>query len=119
MSVNAKHLATFILGAAAGVALQKYFQTEEGEKLVENLKAKAEGLRTEATEAAEKAPEYFAQLKTKGAEALKENFPDIEKILNDLMEKFAGATQPASDAPPTASAGSPSAGTPAGDSPLV
>ncbi|TAE37203.1 MAG: YtxH domain-containing protein, partial [Runella slithyformis] len=33
MMVNAKHLATFVLGAAAGVALHKYLQTEEGEKM--------------------------------------------------------------------------------------
>ena len=37
MSVNTKHLATFILGAAAGVAAHKYLQTEEGEKLFEEL----------------------------------------------------------------------------------
>ena len=48
MSVNAKHLATFILGAAAGVALNKYLQTEEGEKTLNDLKEKASNLRTEA-----------------------------------------------------------------------
>ena len=36
--VNAKHLATFVLGAAAGVALHKYLQTEEGEKMLEDLR---------------------------------------------------------------------------------
>ena len=48
MSVNAKHLATFILGAAAGVALNKYLQTEEGEKTLNDLKEKASNLKTEA-----------------------------------------------------------------------
>ena len=38
--VNAKHLATFVLGAAAGVALHKYFQTEEGEKMLGQGKEK-------------------------------------------------------------------------------
>ncbi len=35
--INAKHLATFVLGAAAGVALNKYLQTEEGEKVKERV----------------------------------------------------------------------------------
>jgi hypothetical protein len=65
MSINAKHLATFILGAAAGVAAHKYLQTEEGEKLLEDLK-------------------------TKGSEALKNNFPDAESFLKDLFDKFTG-----------------------------
>ena len=40
MVVTSKHLATFILGAAAGVAMHKYLQTDEGEKLMEELKTK-------------------------------------------------------------------------------
>ena len=70
MSVNAKHLATFILGAAAGVALNKYLQTEEGEKTLNDLKEKASNLKTEAEGAIDKAPEYFEKLKTEGAAAL-------------------------------------------------
>lgn len=99
MSVNAKHLATFILGAAAGATLYKYLQTEEGEKMLEELKAKAGSLRDEAEGVVDKAPEYFEQLKTKGSEALKTNFPDVEQMLRDLMDKFSGkstgtATEP-------------------------
>jgi hypothetical protein len=85
MPVNAKHLATFILGAAAGVALNKYLQTEDGEKLMTDLKEKGNQLRTEAEGAIDKAPEYFEKLKTEGIAALKEKFPDIEKLLHDLM----------------------------------
>ena len=85
MSVNAKHIATFLLGAAAGVALNKYLQTEEGEKTLTDLKDKASQLKTEAEGAIDKAPEYFEKLKTEGAAALKEQFPDIEKFLQDLM----------------------------------
>ncbi len=92
MAVNAKHLATFILGAAAGVAMHKYLQTEDGEKLAEDLKTKANQLKTEAEEVIEKAPEYFEQLKgeagTKMNEVmamLKEKYPDLEKMLQDLM----------------------------------
>ena len=90
MSVNAKHLATFVLGAAAGASLYKYLQTEEGEKMLEDLKTKASHLRDEAEGAVDKAPEYFEQLKTKGADALKGNFPDAEQMLRDLMDKFTG-----------------------------
>ena len=68
--VNAKHLATFVLGAAAGVALHKYLQTEEGEKMFEELKTKAGDLKTEAEGALDKMPEYFEQLKTQGSDAL-------------------------------------------------
>ncbi len=85
MPVNAKHLATFILGAAAGVALNKYLQTEDGEKLMTDLKEKGNQLRTEAEGAIDKAPEYFEKLKTEGISALKEKFPDIEKLLQELI----------------------------------
>ncbi len=90
MSVNAKHLATFILGAAAGVALHKYLKTEEGEKLLDDLKLKAGDLKAEAEGAMDKAPEYFEQLKTKGAEALKNNFPDADRYLKDMLDNLTG-----------------------------
>jgi hypothetical protein len=85
--VNAKHLATFIMGAAAGVALQKYLQTEEGEQALEELKTKAGELKIQAEEAIEKAPEYFEQLKTEGGAMLKDKFPDVEKLLQELLGK--------------------------------
>ena len=88
--VNAKHLATFIMGAAAGVALNKYLQTEDGEKMFEELKTKAGDLKTEAEGAIDKAPEYFEQLKAQGTAALKENFPDAEKMLQDLLASISG-----------------------------
>jgi len=90
MSINAKHLATFILGAAAGVAAHKYLQTEEGEKLLEDLKTKATDLKAEAEGVIDKAPEYFEELKTKGSETLKSNFPDAEGFLKDLFAKISG-----------------------------
>lgn len=104
MSINAKHLATFILGAAAGVAAHKYLQTEEGEKLLEDLKTKANNLKAEAEGAIDKAPEYFEELKTKGAETLKGNFPDAEAFFKDLFEKFKGSkgsTSTETDVTPT------------------
>ncbi|ODS81249.1 MAG: hypothetical protein ABS46_11960 [Cytophagaceae bacterium SCN 52-12] len=90
MSFNSKHLATFIIGAAAGVALHKYLQTEDGEKLLEDLKSKANDLKGEAEEALDKAPEYFEELKNKGAETLKTNFPDADKFLRDLLNNITG-----------------------------
>lgn len=94
MSINSKHLATFIIGAAAGVALHKYLQTEDGEKLLEDLKSKASDLKGEAEEALDKAPEYFEELKTKGAETLKTNFPDADKFLRDLLNNITGKKAP-------------------------
>jgi uncharacterized protein YicC (UPF0701 family) len=85
MSVTAKHLATFILGAAAGVALNKYLQTEEGEKFMDDLKEKSEKFKTEAEEALNHAPEYFENLKNEGTALLKEKFPEAENILKDLF----------------------------------
>lgn len=88
--VNAKHLATFILGAAAGVALHKYLQTEEGEKMFEDLKSKANDLKSEAEEAMDKMPEYFEQLKSQGSEALNKYTPEAEKMLKDLLDSLQG-----------------------------
>lgn len=94
MSVTTKHLATFLLGAAAGVALHKYSKTEEGQELVEKLKSKGEELKNEAEETINQAPEYFEMLKTQASGSLnevlaklKETFPDAENILTDLFSK--------------------------------
>ncbi|SKC17077.1 YtxH domain-containing protein [Dyadobacter psychrophilus] len=100
MSINAKHLATFILGAAAGVAAHKYLQSEEGEKLLEDLKTKANNLKAEAEGAIDKAPEYFEELKTKGADSLKSSFPDAENFFKELYEKFVGNKGAAGTATP-------------------
>ncbi len=86
MSVTSKHLATFILGAAAGVAMHKYLQSEEGEKLMENLKTKGQELKTEAEGAIDKAPEYFEELKGQASGKL-------EETISMLKEKFPGAEQ--------------------------
>jgi uncharacterized protein YicC (UPF0701 family) len=87
MAVNAKHLATFILGAAAGVALNKYMQTEEGEKLMTDLKEKGNQFKTEAENAVDHAPDYFEKLKSQLAELLKTNFPNAEQAIDDVLGK--------------------------------
>lgn len=87
MSVSAKHLATFILGAAAGVALNKYLQTEEGEKMMTDLKEKGDQLKTEAESAVDHAPEYFDKLRAQLADMLKTNFPNAEQAIDDVLGK--------------------------------
>lgn len=89
MSVNSKHIATFLLGAAAGFAAYKYanMSPEEKEKLAKDVKDKANKLKTEAEEAMGKAKDYFEELKAKGSDALKEHMADAEKMMNDLFGK--------------------------------
>ena len=62
---------------------------------MEDLKTKASDLKAEAEGAVDKAPEYFQELKTKGSEAIKSNFPDAEKFLKDLIDKITGAANTA------------------------
>jgi uncharacterized protein YukE len=94
MSVNSKHIATFLLGAAAALAASKYMSMspEEKEKLAGDLKNKAHKLKTEAEDFAEKAKDYFEELKTKGAAAFKEHFAEAEKTMSDLFSKKDEAT---------------------------
>jgi hypothetical protein len=89
MSVNSKHLATFLLGAAAALAASKYMSMtpEEKEKLAGDIKDKANKLKTEAEDVAAKAKDYFEELKTKGADALKEHLSNAEKLMSDLFGK--------------------------------
>lgn len=87
MAVNAKHLATFILGAAAGVALNKYAQSEDGQKLMSDLKEKGMQLKTEAEGAVDHAPDYFDKLKAQLSDMLKANFPDAEATIDDVLGK--------------------------------
>ena len=88
MSVNSKHIATFLLGAAAALAAQKYMTMtdEEKAKLATDLKNKANTLKTEAEAFADKAKDYFEELKVKGADALKEHMADAEHVFKDLFD---------------------------------
>ena len=54
--VNPKHIATFLLGAAAGYALFKYnsMTDEEKEKMYADLKEKANKLKDEAEKSGDK-----------------------------------------------------------------
>ncbi|MFT3902498.1 MAG: hypothetical protein QM727_04965 [Niabella sp.] len=98
--VNNKHIATFILGALAGLAAGKYasMSDEEKEKMMAGLKEKANGLKDEAVKAAGQAKDYFSELKTKGSAVFKEKFPDADKWMNDIFGTTAAEEQdPAKD----------------------
>ncbi len=88
MNVNSKHMATFLLGAAAAYGVYKYakLSDEEKEKLMNNLKDKANSLKTHAEDSVEKAKDYFAELKTKGGDALKEHFPGMEEFFGRFFK---------------------------------
>jgi hypothetical protein len=92
MSVNAKHIATFLLGAAAGFALAKYMSMtdEEKEKFMADLKGRAQGMKDKAEEGFDKMKDYFEELKNKGSEAFKEHFSGAEDMMKDLFGKKEG-----------------------------
>lgn len=96
MSVNSKHMATFLLGAAAAFGAYKYskLSDEEKEKLIATLKEKAHNLKEQAEGSVDKAKDYFAELTTKGGEALKEHFPGMEEFIGKFFkgEQKAGGT---------------------------
>jgi len=88
MSVNNKHLATFLLGAAAAFGAYKYTKLtdEEKEKLSNDIKDKANKLKKSAVDAEDQAMEYFNELKTKGADAMKEYMPKVEEFFENLFK---------------------------------
>ena len=99
MSVNNKHLATFLLGAAAAFGAYKYMNMtdEEKEKLAADIKDKANKLKKSALDAEDQATDYFNELKTKGAEAMKEYMPKVEEFFDGLFKggsKTTNATTP-------------------------
>lgn len=95
MSVNNKHLATFLLGAAAAFGAYKYMNLsdEEKEKLATNLKDKANKLKDQAVAAEDKALDYFNELKTKGSDTFKEHMPKVEEFFNNLFGGAKGGAQ--------------------------
>jgi hypothetical protein len=102
MSVNSKQLATFLLGAAAAFGAYKYanMTDEEKEKLANDLKDKANKLKTSALDAEDKAMDYFNELKTKGADTMKEYGPKVEEFFNNLFKSGTKATTAATDTTP-------------------
>lgn len=99
MSVNSKHLATFLLGAAAAFGAYKYMNMtdEEKEKLAADIKDKANKLKKSALEAEDQAFDYFNELKNKGADAMKEYMPKVEEFFENL---FKGGTRTTTSSTP-------------------
>ncbi|MDE1191541.1 MAG: hypothetical protein PW786_05330 [Arachidicoccus sp.] len=103
MGVDAKHIATFLLGAAAGAAALKYssMSDEEKEKLAQSIKDKASKVREEASATFDKAQDYFSELTSKGGDSLKEHWADAENYLKNLFGKKDTSSEAPSDAVPT------------------
>ena len=89
MSVNAKHIATFLLGAAAGAAIMKYqsMTPEEQEELMTKLKDQANNLKDEAEKATETVKTYMTELQEKGMASLKDFMGNAEKNMGDIFGK--------------------------------
>jgi|SRR5688572_11857418 hypothetical protein len=103
MNVNSKHLATFLLGAAAAFGAYKYanMTDEEKEKLSNDLRDKANKLKKNALDAEDKAMDYFKELQTKGADAMKEYMPKVDEFFENLFKSGTKTTNAnAQDAPP-------------------
>jgi gas vesicle protein len=85
--VNAKHIATFLLGAAAGAAIMKYnsMTPEEQEELMADLKEKANTIKDEAEKATETAKTYMSELQEKGMDSLKDYMGETEKMFKDMF----------------------------------
>ena len=94
MSVNNKHLATFLLGAAAAFGAYKYMKLsdEEKEQLARDIKDKANKLKDSAVDAEKQAMDYFNELKSKGADAMKEYMPKVEEFFEGLFKGGTKAT---------------------------
>jgi len=91
MSVNNKHLATILLGAAAAFGAYKYHNMteEEKQKITEGLKNKFHKLKDEAEGSVDTAKNYFNELKNKAGDLLKEHFPDAEQHFHDFFKNDA------------------------------
>ncbi|MEO6673888.1 MAG: hypothetical protein ABIN93_10705 [Ginsengibacter sp.] len=89
MSVNNKHLATILLGAAAAFGAYKYnkMTDEEKQKLSDSFKDKFHNLKEEAEGAADHAKGYFSDLKNKVTDMFKEHFPGAEQHFEEFFKK--------------------------------
>jgi len=94
MSVSNKHVATFLLGAAAAFGAYKYMNMtdEEKEQLATNIKDKANKLKTAVLDADDETMKYFNELKAKGADAMKEYMPKVEEFFETLFKGGTKAT---------------------------
>lgn len=99
MNVRPKHIATFLLGAAAAVAALKYatLSDDDKEKLVDSLKEKANNLKDDAETKVDKVKELLTDLSSKGSETLKDSIADVEGFIKDIMKKGKSAVEDVED----------------------
>ena len=85
--VNAKHIATFLMGAAAGAALMKYnsMTPEEQQALMDKLKKQANDLKDEAEKTTDTVKNYMTELQEKGMASMKDYIGETEKLFQDLF----------------------------------
>ena len=101
MSINNKHLAAVLLGAAAAYGAYKYNNMSEEQKQIikNNLKDKFHKLKNEAESGAESAKNYFNDLKDKAGSMLKEHFPHVEKYFDEFFKSRKDQTSTQNSAP--------------------
>lgn len=80
-----KHITSFILGAAAGIAVYKYasMSREEREEFMSNMKNKASKIKEDAEDAMNRAKDYFEEMKQKTSEHL----GNAERKVKDMFGK--------------------------------
>ena len=88
MSVDNKHLATILLGAAAAFGAYKYtnMTEEEKQKMADSMKEKFHKLKNEAESAGDTAKNYFSDLKKKATDLFKEHFTEAEQHFEDFFK---------------------------------
>ncbi len=103
MSVNNKHLATLLLGAAAAFGAYKYHNMtdEDKQKMSDSLKDKFHKLKDEAEGSVDTAKNYFNDLKHKAGDLLKEHFPGAEQHFHDFFNSDTKTETPAATGTPT------------------
>ena len=101
MSVDNKHLAAILLGAAAAFGVYKYsnMSEEEKQKMSDNIKNKFHKLKDEAESGVEGAKNYFSDLKEKAGGMLKEHFPNVDKHFEDFFNNEKDTTSPVDSTP--------------------
>ena len=71
-------------------------------KLAASIKDKANKLKDNALDAEDKAMQYFNELKSKGADAMKEYMPKVEEFFENLFKSGTKATNDAPTGNPSA-----------------
>lgn len=86
-------LAMIVLGAGAAYGIYKYrkMTDEEKEKFASDMKDKANKLRNVAMQAEDRATDYFNEVATKGADALKEHMPKVQDFFSSLFSGKPGS----------------------------